>query len=131
MLLLAVLVLRPLQGRLTEVVTGGRDTPQQMAAYIAEHLPPDTEIETYEPEVCFLSGYDCHFPPYALFDAAVKFVWYRGPPPSEFYDFRAYGAPYLLIGDFGRLVRVYDPEIVERDYQMEASIGEYALYRLE
>ena len=119
------------QGRLSEIVTGGDDTPQQMADYIVEHLAPDTEIETYEPEVCFLSGYDCHFPPHEAMDASIRYVWYDGSPPSETYDFRSYGAPYLLVGGFGRWVQVYDQEIVERDYQIEASIGSYELYRLK
>jgi hypothetical protein len=102
-----------------------------MAAYIVKHLPADVEIETYEPEVCFLSGYDCHFPPSEAMNASIQYVWYGGAPLSEYYDFRAYGAPYLLIGSFGRWVQVYDPEVVERDYQMVVSIGSYELYQLK
>jgi hypothetical protein len=131
MALLLVIMLRPLQGRFTEVITGGEDTPQQMATYIVTYLPPDAEIETYEPEVCFLSGYDCLFPPYWIMDAAIKYVWYDAPPPSEYYDFEKHGAPYLLIGDFGRWVQLYDPERVERDYELDVSIGNYELYRVK
>ena len=129
MALLLVITLRPLQGRFTEVLTEREDTPQQMATYIVEHLPQDAEIETYEPEICFLSGYDCHFPPYWIIDASIKYVWYDAPPPSEYYDFQEYGAPYLLIGDFGRWVHLYDPGIVRRDYELCVSIGGYELYR--
>lgn len=124
-----VIVLRPLQGRFTEVVTGGEDTPQRMAAYIVEYLPRDAEIETYEPEICFLSGYDCHFSPGVTMDASIQYVWYGALPPSEYYDFQEHGAPYLLIGDFGRWVHLYDPEIVERDYEPYVSIGGYELYQ--
>ncbi len=129
--LLLLFVLRPLQGRLSEVVTGGDDSPQRMAAYIVQNLPAGATIETYDPEICFLSGYSCHFPPNMIMDASIKYVWYNAPPPSEFYDFRAHGAPYLLIGDFGRWVHLYDPEVVARDYQLEVSIGNYALYRVK
>lgn len=131
MALLLVVTLRPLQGRITEVVAGGEDTPQQMATYIMEHLPRDAEIEAYEPEICFLSGYDCHFPPAVIMDVSIRYVWYGASPPSEYYDFRDYGAPYLLIGDFGRWVHLYDPEIVERDYELCVSIGGYELYQVK
>jgi len=131
MALLLVIVLRPLQGRFTEVLMAGDDIPQRMAAYIVEHLPRDGEIETYEPEICFLSGYDCHFPPGAIMDASIRYAWYGAPPPSEYYDFRVHGAPYLLIGDFGRWVHLYDPGVVERDYELCVSIGGYELYRVK
>ena len=129
MVLLLVIVSRPLQGRVNEVITGGEDAPQRMATYIVEHLPQDAEIETYEPEVCFLSGYDCHFPPYGIMDASIKYVWYDAPLPSEYYDFREHGAAYLLIGDFGRWVHLYPPEAVEQHYELCTSIGGYELYR--
>lgn len=130
MALLLVIVLRPLWGRFTEVIIRGEDSPQQMAAYIVAYLPPDAEIETYESEVCFLSGYDCQFPPYGIIDASIKYVWYDAPPPSEYYDFQERGAPYLLIGSFGRWVHLYDPKVVERDYELCVSIGDYELYRV-
>ncbi|MFZ5917180.1 MAG: ArnT family glycosyltransferase [Chloroflexota bacterium] len=129
--LLLVMILRPLQGRFTEVIGNSDDTPQQMARYIVEHLPPQAEIETYDPEVCFLSGRDCHFPPNNIIDASIKYAWYNGPLPSELYDLREYGASYLLIGDFGRWVHIYDPTIVESDYELMVSIGTYELYRVK
>ncbi len=127
--LLLLIILRPLQGRLTEVIAADDDTPQQMAAYIVEHLPGDAVIETYEPEVCFLAAHPCHLPPSAMMDASILYVWYGAPPPSEYYDWREYGAPYLLIGEFGRWVHLYDPEIVEREYSLLISIGSYELYQ--
>jgi hypothetical protein len=129
--LFLVVVSRPLQGRFTEVFTSRNDTPQQMAAYIAAHLPRNAEIETYEPEVCFLSDHACHFPPSAIMDASIRYAWYNAPPPSEHYNFQEYGAPYLLIGDFGRWVHLYDPQTVERYYELEVTIGNYELYRVK
>jgi hypothetical protein len=129
MILFLVIILRPLQGRFTEIITGGKDTPQRMAAYIKAHVPPDTEIETYEPEICFLTGYDCHLPPSWVMDASIKHVWYNAPPPSEHYNFKEHGAPYLLIGDFGRWTHIYMPEVVEQHYELCTSIDGYELYR--
>jgi len=129
MTLLLVIIFRPLQGRFIEVITGGKDTPQRMAAYIKAHVPSDAEIETYEPEICFLTGYNCHLPPSWAMDASIKYVWYNAPPPSEYYNFQEYGAPYLLIGDFGRWTHIYMPEAVEQYYELCASIDGYELYR--
>lgn len=128
--LLVLILLRPLQARFTEIVSSNDDAPWQIAAYIQEHLPEDMEIETYEPEVCFLSGHSCHLPPGWVMNASIAYAWYGAPPPSDYYDFRERGAPYLLIGDFGRWVHLYDPETVARDYELEASFGGYELYRL-
>jgi len=64
-------------------------------------------------------------------DASIRYAWYGAPPPSEYYDFRVHGAPYLLIGDFGRWVHLYDPGVVERDYELCVSIGGYELYRVK
>lgn len=127
--LFLLVIIRPLQGRFTEVITDGDDSPQRMASYIVAHVPPDAEIETYDPEVCFLSGHDCHFPPSGIMDAAIEYVWYNASPPSEHYDFRQHGAPYLLIGEFGRWTHVYALEVVEEHYDLVVSIGGYELYK--
>jgi hypothetical protein len=129
MALLLILILRPLQGRLGEIISRQDRTPQQMAAYIIGHLPQGAQIETYEPEVCFLSGYSCHMPPSEVMDASIRYVWYGDQPPSEYYHLQDLNAPYLLIGDFGRLVHAYDPDVVQRNYELETTIGSYELYR--
>jgi len=129
MALLLILILRPLQGRLTDVNSDKGRMPHQMAAYIINHLPQGVQIETYEPEVCFLSGYSCHMPPSEVMDASIRYVWYGDVPPSEYYHLQDLDAPYLLIGDFGRLVHAYDPDVVQRDYELETTIGSYELYR--
>jgi len=126
-LLLVVMTGRYLYGRLSEVVAQD-DAPQQMAAYVVEHVPPDAEIETYDPEICFLAGHSCHLPGSQAMDAAIKYVWYDGTVPSAYHDFASYGAPYLLIGDFSRLVDMYDEEVVVREYDLLVTIGGYELY---
>ena len=127
--LFLLMVMRPLQGRFTEVISEGNDAPQRMATYIVTHLPSGVEIETYDPEVCFLSGYDCHCPPAGILDAAIEYVWYKATPPSEHYDFRQHGAQYLLIGEFGRWAHIYALEVVEEHYDLVVSIGGYELYK--
>ena len=51
--------------------------------------------------------------------------------PSEYYAFREAGAPYLLIGRFGRWVSIYDPDVVADSYERLVSIGSYELYELK
>jgi hypothetical protein len=101
-----------------------------MAAYIEAHVEPEAQIETWEPEICFLTGYQCHLPPSWAMDAAIKYVWYDAPPPSQYYDFRQHDTQYLLIGYFGRWTHLYEPEVVERYYELCTSIGDYELYRV-
>jgi len=129
--LLAIMILRPLQARFDEVVSQRNNSPQAMAAYITTHVEPEAQIETWEPEVCFLTGYKCHFPPMQAMDEAIKYVWYDAPPPSEYYNFLQYGAQYLLIGDFGRWTHLYDPDVVSQHFELCTSIGNYELYRMK
>jgi len=129
--LLAIIILRPLQARFSEVVSQKDTSPQAMAAYIEAHLESEAQIETWEPEICFLTGYQCHFPPVWAMDAAIKYVWYDAPPPSQYYDFRQHDTEYLLIGDFGRWTHLYEPKVVEQCYELCTSIGGYELYRVK
>lgn len=126
--LLAIIIFRPLQARFSEVVSQKDNSPQAMAAYIEAHVESEVQIETWEPEICFLTGYPCHFPPGWAMDAAIKYVWYDAPPLSQYYDFLQYNAQYLLIGDFGRWIHLYDPKAVEQHYELCTSIGGYELW---
>lgn len=123
------IIVWPLEGLVQNIFLTTDDTPQQIAAYIAENLPEGGEIETYEPEICFLAQYRCHLPPSYILDAAIRYVWYGGELPSTYYDFREYGAPYLLIGTFGSWTHLYEPDKVEADYDLLHTIGAYRLYQ--
>jgi len=129
--LLLVIVLRPLQARFTEVVTYTDNSSQQISTYIVNHLPEGAEIETYEPEICFLTGYDCHLPPSQIMDLSIRYVWYHASPPSDYYNFKEHGSPYLLIGNFGRWVHLYDQQIIKQNYILLVSIGGYELYQIK
>jgi hypothetical protein len=139
MALFVVLMVRSLIGRLAEVIPQGCNSHLQMADYIVEHVPPDVLIETYNPEVCFLSGHSCLLPPGDIQDAVIRYVWYDGPPPSNSYRPRA---PYLLIGYTGFWSGVYDMQVIKSQYELEKAIGDssatvadtpcrYDLYRMK
>jgi len=129
--LLAIMIVRPLQARFGEVIGQMDTSPQAMAAYITAHVEPEAKIETWEPEICFLTGYKCHFPPMQAMDAAIKYIWYDAPPPSAWYDFLQYDSQYLLIGDFGQWTHLYDPALVQQHCEWLVSIGNYELYRIK
>ncbi|MBC7250167.1 MAG: glycosyltransferase family 39 protein [Anaerolineae bacterium] len=129
LILLAVIILRPLQGRFAEVIGQGSSAPQDMAAYIEANVPPEANIETWEPEIIFLTNRQFHHPPSTAMDAAIKYAWYSAPPPSEYYDFQKYNTQYLLIGEFGRWAHIYAPEIVEKHYDLVVSLNGYELYK--
>jgi hypothetical protein len=126
---LVIILIRPFYGRVTEVIGPADQSSAGMAKYIQENLPPDAVIETYEPEVCFLSGHPCHLPPSKIMNAAIKYVWYNAAPPSEEYDFLELAPPYLLIGEFGHWVDLYDEDTVQKFYVLDISIGDYDLYK--
>lgn len=126
---LAIILIRPFYGRVTEVIGPADQSSVGMAKYIQENLPPDAVIETYEPEVCFLSGHPCHLPPSKIMNAAIRYVWYNAAPLSEQYDFLELAPPFLLIGEFGHWVDIYDEDTVHKFYVLEISIGDYDLYK--
>ena len=106
------------------------DTPQQISAYIREHVPADTEIETYDPEICFMAVHPCSMPPSDIMNISIKYIWYEEEPPYAYYDFYEAGQPeYLLIGEFSEWTQVYDPASVAEHYVLEKAIGAYQLYR--
>jgi 4-amino-4-deoxy-L-arabinose transferase-like glycosyltransferase len=116
-------------GQIHTNVATADDAPQRMAAYVNQSLPPSTIIETWEPELGFLTDHNYHYPPPSYLDTAVRHQWLGGPPLSG-YDPRMYGATYLIIGPFARYTGVYDDASVAGRAQQIAVIGDYTLYRL-
>lgn len=103
-----------------------------MAAYLDENIPQNALIETWEPEMGFLTNHNYHFPPQLLLNTAVGYIWTGGPPPSQSYDFMKPTPPeYVLVGEFSRWVNLYSPEILSKDYTLVKQIGSYDLYKLK
>ncbi len=105
------------------------NAPAAMAAYLDRAVPADAVIETWEPEIGFLTDHTYHYPPPELLNTAVQHIWLGGPSPGEHYDYIERERPeFLLLGRFGRWVDIYDLDAVEADYQLVVQIGEYDLY---
>ncbi len=107
------------------VVFSPDDSPQRFAAYLNANVPQDVIVETWEPELGFLTNHRYHFPPIKLLDTAVRQTWLDGAPLT--YDPFNQNPAYIIIGPFGEYTRIYTPD--ER-YQLETQIGPYRLYRI-
>ena len=60
--------------------------PFQMAAYLNENVPVDEVIETYEPEMGFLTDHRFHFPPHSYLNQTIQSIWMGGASPGEDYN---------------------------------------------
>lgn len=103
---------------------------QAMAAYLERHVPQSALIETWEPELGFLTDHRYRYPPSTLLIDAVAFVWDAGPPPAARYDFLGAASPdYVLEGEFARWVQLYPAARLNRHYRLTAEFGAYRLYQ--
>lgn len=102
---------------------------QAMAMYLDRHVPRTALVETWEPEMGFLTDHRYHYPPPALLIDAVAFIWTGGPPLAARYDFLDDAHPdYVLEGEFARWVKLYPDAVLEQGYRLETEIGAYRLY---
>ena len=105
------------------------NAPRAMAEYMNSHVSPEAVVETWEPEMGFLTDHHYHFPPQILLNTAVKFIWQNGAPPAAEYAFVQTESPgYVLVGSFARWVQMYPDELLSGAYHLETEIGDYQLY---
>ncbi len=105
------------------------NAPAAMAAYLNAEVPADALIETWEPEMGFLTNHRYHFPPQTYLYRSVSYIWAGGPAPSEGYTFVADEQPdFILAGEFSKYVHFY-PEEWLTDYHVQTEIGPFTLYR--
>jgi 4-amino-4-deoxy-L-arabinose transferase-like glycosyltransferase len=119
----------PLALDLRDVLAPPPDNAARMAQQLNALVPPTALIETWEPEMGFLTDHRYHYPPQALLIRAVSHVWNGAPSPSAAYDLRQQGPPdYVLEGAFARWVALYPPSRLRDGYTLKTTVGDYALY---
>lgn len=129
---LAVVIVLPAAQIVKSVVRPDFNAPAAMAAYLDEHVPQDAVVETWEPEMGFLTDHNYHYPPQLLLNKAIGFIWLNKPSPADGYDFVQTQSPdYVLVGAFGRWVQMYPADWLAARYQLETTIGGYELYALK
>lgn len=105
------------------------DDASAIASYLDAEVPRDATIETWEPEMGFLSDHRFHFPPSALMAEAIAHTHFAAPPPFASYDpFAADPPRYLLVGEFSTYSGAYDLDEVHRRYRRLQSFGVYQLF---
>jgi hypothetical protein len=125
----AIIVLPSLAVTAWPIVHPPANTPAAMAAYLARELPADVLIETWEPELGFLTAHNYHYPPTGTLNLAVRHVWSGGPAPRlQYHPLEEQRPPYVVIGAFARWVDVYPADVLAREYRRVAVIGAYELY---
>ena len=127
--LLAILVI-PMSKKVIDIAMPDPAYAQQMSAYLNENIPKDAVIETWDPEMGFLTDHNYHYPPNALLAVAVDQVYYGGEPVQDDYDFVQTDHPeYLLAGEFSKWTEIYALEQLVGEYEVVQSFGDYDLYR--
>ncbi len=116
---LALMVARPLAYNIRQIVSPPFNAPAAMAAYLSEHVPRDALIETFEPEMGFLTDHNYHFAPTMILEQGVRHIWLGGPPPSESYDFVQREHPdYVLVGPLARWIDLYPADLLAGRYRL-------------
>ena len=127
---LLAIIMFPLAKTVFEIALPEPAYAQQMSAYIEANVPRDAVIETWDPEMGFLSDHKFHYPPNALLAVAVDQVYYGGEPVQDRYDFIQTEHPdYLLAGEFSKWTQIYPLEVLANEYELVISFGDYDLYR--
>jgi hypothetical protein len=125
----AMIVLPGLLVTVLPIVRPPVNAPAAMASYLSREVPRDAVIETWEPELGFLTAHNYHYPPTGTLNVAVRHIWSGGPAPRlQYHPLEVEQPPYVVVGSFGRWVDVYPSEVLNRDYHRLTSIGEYELY---
>jgi len=127
---LVVIIMLPMAKNILDIASPDPAYAMQMADYLDENVPADAVIETWDPEMGFLSDRNFHYPPNALLAVAVDQVYYGGEPVQERYDFVQTENPdYLLAGEFSKWTQIYPLEDLMDRYEWVVSFGDYDLYR--
>ncbi|HEX7797494.1 MAG TPA: glycosyltransferase family 39 protein [Vicinamibacterales bacterium] len=126
---IAFIVIPPLALTARAILVPRPNTPALMAAYLSGKVPTTAVIETWEPELGFLTAHNYHYPPTGMLNVAVRHIWSGGPAPrQQYHPLESEQPPYVVVGSFARWVDVYPADVLERDYRHVTSIGEYDLY---
>lgn len=115
---------------LRPILAPAPNDPLAMAQYLDANVSHDAVIETWEPEMGFLTDHAYHFPPPALLDVAVGYIWRGGPAPASEYDMDAAAPDYLLVGRFARWVQLYPDDLIAERYDFVTQVGDYQLFSI-
>lgn len=115
---------------LPEVLVSRPVPAVSMAARVTRTVPEDAVVETWEPELTFLTDHRYRMPPPSLLPVAVRHISDAGPPPFVEYNFLARGAPdYVVLGPFATWVHSYRGSRLRQRYEVVGEDPPYLLFR--
>ncbi len=127
----ALIVADPLFHQARQTISPIEPGPREMALYLDTHVAPSEIVETWEPELGFLSNGRFHFPPPEWLDRAVRAKWLGATGLIEGYAPLADVHPaYLVVGPWGRFSGIYDKTLADLKVQPIATFGPYDVYRI-
>lgn len=129
---LGVIITLPMGLLLKDILLPAYNSPKAVAQYLDDNISHQKLIETFEPELGFLTDHNYHFPPQIYLLEAVKYIWTGGEPPSQNYHFVETERPdYIIIGEFGRWVNMYPQEKLEGIYKKLIVIDKFEIFELK
>jgi hypothetical protein len=127
-----LLVTAPLANTTRTILSATDISPQQVAAYLDGTIPANVVVETWEPELGFLSDHSLHYPPSGWLDRAVRAQWLTSSTGSLAYNPLEHARPeYLVVGPFGKYTATYQGLLDSAAVGPIASFGTYDIYHLE
>jgi len=127
---LVAIIMIPMAKNILDIARPDPPYARQMSEYLNENVPLDAVIETWDPEMGFLTDHNYHYPPNALLAVAVDQVYYFGEPVQDRYDFVQTEHPdYLLAGEFSKWTEIYPLDELSGEYELVQSFGLYDLYQ--
>lgn len=102
---------------------------QDAAAYIAQNIPSDAVIETWEWELDALSGHwQMHHPPQQYLFLAIR-QFARDLPFALGYNPLAGDPDYIVLGRMSDWTNLYSDTVIRQHFTPVASFGIYRIYR--
>ena len=105
--------------------------PNRLVAYLRQHVPLQSLIETPEYELAFLDD-DHHIhlmPAFYIVQSGEQGVELFNPRPQP-YNFNEIKADVLVLGSFGKTIfaQIYPPALVDKYYRRVAQLDCYDIY---
>jgi 4-amino-4-deoxy-L-arabinose transferase-like glycosyltransferase len=130
LLLIAVWSLSTVKMLYRVYVTERDESVKQVAQFLNTQTPTDSVIETYDSEIHFLLRRQYHFPP-----DRVHLDLIRRSFPGNYtkvsidYDPLTADPDYLVVGDFIKGLRLYDPVLRTGAFHLIQSFNQYDIYK--
>jgi 4-amino-4-deoxy-L-arabinose transferase-like glycosyltransferase len=129
LLLIAVWSLSTFKMLYRVYVTERDESVKQVAEFLNTQTPTDSIIETYDSEVHFLLNRQYHFPPDRVhLDLIRRAMIGHKKKVAIDYDPLLANPDYLVVGDFIKGLRLYDPVLHTGTFHLIQSFNQYDIY---